>query len=79
MSSGLEPWSSFGDHELVDSDEPSYTTSRSWGSSGYNDTGWVDLVASGADPSNQTYAYGDMFLDFARSVREEQYAEPVML
>ena len=59
------PWSSFGDHELVDSDESSYTTSRAWGSSGYNDTGWVDLVASGADPSNQTYAYGDMFLDFA--------------
>ena len=59
------PWSSFGDHELVDSDKPSFTTSGAWGSSGYNDTGWVDLVASGADPSNQTYAYGDMFLDFA--------------
>ena len=59
------PWSSFGDHELVDSDESSYTVPKSWGSSGYNDTGWVDLVASGADPSNQTYAYGDMFLDFA--------------
>ena len=61
----LLPWSTFGDYELVDTEESSYTVQRAWGSSGYNDTGWVDLVASGADPTNQTFAYGDMFLDFA--------------
>ena len=61
----LLPWSSFEDYELDDTDESPYTVQRAWGSSGYNDTGWVDLVASGADPTNQTFAYGDMFLNFA--------------
>ena len=61
----LLPWSSFGDYELDDTEESTYTVQRAWGASGYNDTGWVDLVASGADPTNQTFAYGDMFLNFA--------------
>ena len=41
----LLPWSTVGDYDLVDTEESSYTTQRAWGSSGYNDTGWLDLVA----------------------------------
>ena len=61
----LLPWTSFSDHELREEDESFEVSTRVWGSSGYNDTGWIDLVASGANPSNQTYAYSDLFLDFA--------------
>ena len=35
------------------------------GAGGSNDTGWIELSAEGADPSNGTFAYGDLFLDFA--------------
>ena len=41
------------------------SNSRSWGVNGTNDTGWIDLVASGADPTNGTPAYGDLMLEFA--------------
>ena len=51
----LLPWSSFGDYELDDTEESAYTVQRAWGSSGYNDTGWVDLIASGADPTCLLY------------------------
>ena len=36
-----------------------------WGVNGSNDTGWIDLVALGADPENGTMAYGDLPLNFA--------------
>ncbi len=61
----LLPWSSFSDYDLSDVDDASSASSRVWGAYGNNDTGWVDVIASGANPSNQTYAYGDLFLDFA--------------
>ena len=61
----LLPWTSFSDYELRDDDEVNTVSARVWGSSGYNDTGWIDLEATGADPSSQTYAYSDLFLEFA--------------
>ena len=61
----LLPWTSFSDYELRDQDEASKVSARVWGSSGYNDTGWIDLEATGSDPSSQTYAYSDLFLEFA--------------
>ncbi len=36
-----------------------------WGVNGSNDTGWIDLTALGADPANETLAYGDLMLEFA--------------
>ena len=36
-----------------------------WGVNGSNDTGWIDLTALGADPTNETLAYGDLMLEFA--------------
>lgn len=36
-----------------------------WGVNGSNDTGWIDLVALGANPDNGTMAYGDLALNFA--------------
>ncbi len=61
----LLPWTSFSDRELTEEDEMESVSARVWGSSGYNDTGWLDLEAIGANPSNQTYAYSDLFLEFA--------------
>ena len=61
----LLPWTSFSDYELLDEDKANTVSARVWGSSGYNDTGWIDLEATGADPSSQTYAYSDLFLEFA--------------
>ena len=61
----LLPWTSFSDYELLDEDKANTASARVWGSSGYNDTGWIDLEATGADPSSQTYAYSDLFLEFA--------------
>ncbi|MGY8714951.1 MAG: two-component regulator propeller domain-containing protein [Candidatus Poseidoniales archaeon] len=40
-------------------------TTRNWGVGGSNDTGWIDFAAEGADQTNGTLAYGDLFLDFA--------------
>ena len=36
-----------------------------WPMSGSNDTGWVLIESTGADPSTQTMATGDMFHNFA--------------
>ena len=36
-----------------------------WPMSGSNDSGWVLIEATGADPSTQTMATGDMFANFA--------------
>jgi len=61
----LLPWASVNSPELTSIDDDSSTTARTWGAMGSNDTGWVDIVATGADPANQTFAYGELSLDFA--------------
>ena len=40
-------------------------SSKSWGESGSNDTGWFVLEATGADPENGTPALGDLMMEFA--------------
>ncbi|MAS00775.1 MAG: hypothetical protein CMA42_01225, partial [Euryarchaeota archaeon] len=62
----LLPWSSLVSDELDNgSQKNNLVTQKSWGVGGSNDTGWLELVAEGADPINNTLAYGDLFLDFA--------------
>ncbi len=61
----LLPWASVNGPELTSIDDDSSTSARTWGAMGSNDTGWVDIVATGADPANQTFAYGELSLDFA--------------
>ncbi len=58
------PWAAAPSSDL-DSEKNSDTTPRAWGAGGSNDTGWITLEATGADPANGTMAYADMFLDFA--------------
>ena len=41
------------------------TLGKSWGVNGSNDTGWIVLEATGADPANGTPALADLFLEFA--------------
>ena len=60
------PWAaSSGVDELADLPIVRDSQQTAWGASGSNDTGWIDLVATGADPANGTYAYSDLFLPFA--------------
>ena len=60
------PWSAYsGADELVSEQDSRQVVQTAWGASGSNDTGWIDLVATGADPANGTYAYSDLFLPFA--------------
>ena len=62
----LLPWSSLVSDELNDnSQNNNLVTQKSWGVGGSNDTGWLELVAEGADPINNTLANGDLFIDFA--------------
>ena len=61
----LLPWSSFEPPSLDQDSETMNTIPGAWGAGGSNDTGWIELSAEGADPSNGTFAYGDLFLDFA--------------
>ena len=62
----LIPWSSLVSEELGDSVQKSnFVVEKSWSEGGSNDTGWLDLIAEGSDPLNNTLAYGDLFLDFA--------------
>jgi ligand-binding sensor domain-containing protein len=61
----LLPWSSFESTNLDENSDFMSTISGAWGAGGSNDTGWIELSAEGANPSNGTYAYGDLFLDFA--------------
>ncbi len=58
------PWAAAPPSDL-DSEKDSDTTPRAWGAGGSNDTGWITLDATGADPKNGTMAYADLFLDFA--------------
>ena len=41
------------------------SSAKSWGVNGSNDTGWIVLEASGADPGNGTPALADLFVEFA--------------
>mgnify|MGYP003965393225 FL=1 len=62
----LVPWSAISTSNIdFDEDESPYYSNRNWGAGGSNDTGWIDFVATGADPANGTYAYGDLNLNFA--------------
>ena len=61
----LLPWSSFESTNLEENSDFMSTIPGAWGAGGSNDTGWIELSAEGANPSNGTYAYGDLFLDFA--------------
>ena len=62
----LIPWSSLVSEELGGSVQKSnFVVEKSWSEGGSNDTGWLDLIAEGSDPLNNTLAYGDLFLDFA--------------
>ena len=61
----LLPWSAFTSTNLDDNNDPKYSVPGAWGASGSNDTGWIELSATGANPSNGTYAYGDLFYNFA--------------
>ena len=61
----LLPWSSFESPNLEETSESMNTIPGAWGAGGSNDTGWIELSAEGANPSNGTFAYGDLFLDFA--------------
>ena len=62
----LLPWSAYSDvNQLEPEQETRDVSQAAWGASGSNDTGWIDLVATGADPENGSYAYSDLFLPFA--------------
>ena len=61
----LLPWASFESPNLEQGSETMNTIPGAWGAGGSNDTGWIELSAEGANPSNGTFAYGDLFLDFA--------------
>ena len=60
------PWSAAFSPELsAPEDEARNAPQTVWGGKGSNDTGWVDMIATGADLANGTYAYSDLYLDFA--------------
>ena len=66
----LLPWganqSSPSGLEMRESDfDTDYISSKSWGVSGSNDTGWIVLDATGSDSNNGTPALSDFFMDFA--------------
>ena len=61
----LLPWSAYSSSDLDNEADSRYAVPGAWGASGSNDTGWIDFSATGANPSNGTYAYGDLFFDFA--------------
>ena len=62
----LVPINSFStDREINDSINSDFTNHRSWGESGFNDTGWIDFVANGSDIENGTPALGEISLEFA--------------
>ena len=52
-------------HLSADSDFRDESSGKSWGVNGSNDTGWLVMDATGADPANGTPALADIFLEFA--------------
>ena len=58
------PWAMAPPADL-DTEFESNTNPRAWGAGGSNDTGWITLDATGADPANGTFAYADLFLDLS--------------
>jgi hypothetical protein len=67
----LLPWGanppSSSTPEIISDDSitRSEASGKSWGENGSNDTGWLILDATGADPANGTPALADLFLEFA--------------
>lgn len=67
----LLPWGSFdlSGYGMKNLPESQYfrdgVSGKSWGESGTNDTGWILLESTGADPANGTLAIDDLFLEFA--------------
>jgi len=59
------PWSAMTSSDLDGGTDDSRATPKVWGAGGSNDTGWISLEATGADPASGTLAYADLFLDFA--------------
>jgi hypothetical protein len=59
------PWSAMTSSHLDGQSDDSRATPKTWGAEGSNDTGWISLAATGADPDSGTMAYADLFLDFA--------------
>ena len=59
------PWSAMTSSNLDGGTDDSRATPKVWGAGGSNDTGWISLEATGADPASGTLAYADLFLDFA--------------
>ncbi|MEC9264182.1 MAG: hypothetical protein VYD23_03675, partial [Candidatus Thermoplasmatota archaeon] len=59
------PWSVMSPSDLEGRDDDSRATPKVWGAGGSNDTGWISLDATGADPANGIMAYADLFMDFA--------------
>ena len=60
------PWSAAFSPELSAPEDGARNAPQTvWGGKGSNDTGWVDMIATGADLANGTYAYSDLYLDFA--------------
>ena len=59
------PWSAMTSSHLDGQSDDSRATPKTWGAGGSNDTGWISLAATGADPDSGTMAYADLFLDFA--------------
>ena len=58
------PWATAPPSDLGQETQ-SNATPKAWGAGGSNDTGWITLDATGADPANGTMAYENLFLDFA--------------
>ena len=50
----LLPWSSFESTNLEENSNSMSTIPGAWGAGGSNDTGWIELSAEGANPSNGT-------------------------
>ena len=61
----MRPRSAMTSCHLGDQNDDSRATPKTWGAGGSNDTAWISLAATGADPDSGTMAYADLFLDFA--------------
>ena len=62
---GVFSSSNSGVNEDLELRKADFASGKSWGVNGTNDSGWILLEASGADPENGTPALGDVFFEFA--------------